>query len=67
MCIRDRQEGPFTRSAGERGNRATDSTMSAKDAVAPTSTVLKIIGCVVGVVGSLLVYGILQERIMTRP
>ena len=33
----------------------------------PTSTVLKVIGCVVGVVGSLLVYGILQERIMTRP
>lgn len=28
---------------------------------------LKIIGCVVGVVGSLIVYGILQERIMTRP
>ena len=41
--------------------------MSAKDAVAPTSAVFKIIGCVVGVVGSLLVYGILQERIMTRP
>ena len=43
---------------------------SPKDAaagVATTSTVLKIIGCVVGVVGSLLVYGILQERIMTRP
>lgn len=32
-----------------------------------TSTVLKVVGCVVGVVGSLLVYGILQERIMTRP
>tara|TARA_B110000305_G_scaffold208682_1_gene241107 strand:+ start:369 stop:1610 length:1242 start_codon:yes stop_codon:yes gene_type:complete len=63
----EQQEGPFTRSAGERGNRATDSTMSAKDAVAPTSAVFKIIGCVVGVVGSLLVYGILQERIMTRP
>lgn len=28
---------------------------------------LRIIACVVGVVGSLLVYGILQERIMTRP
>ena len=28
---------------------------------------LKILGCVVGVVGSLLVYGLLQERIMTRP
>ena len=28
---------------------------------------LKIFGCVVGVVGSLLVYGVLQERIMTRP
>ena len=43
---------------------------SPKDAAAgvpATSTVLKIIGCVVGVVGSLLVYGILQERIMTRP
>lgn len=43
---------------------------SPKDAAAgvpATSTILKIIGCVVGVVGSLLVYGILQERIMTRP
>ena len=28
---------------------------------------LKVLGCVVGVVGSLVVYGILQERIMTRP
>ncbi|CAL6330732.1 unnamed protein product [Bathycoccus prasinos] len=28
---------------------------------------LKILGCFVGVVGSLLVYGLLQERIMTRP
>ena len=32
-----------------------------------TPKALKIIGCVVGVVGSLVVYGILQERIMTRP
>ena len=32
-----------------------------------TSTVLKVLGCVTGVVGSLLIYGILQERIMTRP
>ena len=29
--------------------------------------ILKVVGCVVGVVGSLLVYGILQERIMTKP
>jgi len=28
---------------------------------------MKILGCVIGVVGSLLVYGVLQERIMTRP
>jgi len=28
---------------------------------------LKVLGCVVGVVGSLVVYGVLQERIMTRP
>jgi len=33
----------------------------------PLSSAVKVIGCVVGVVGSLLVYGILQERIMTRP
>lgn len=32
-----------------------------------TATMLKVLGCVTGVVGSLLVYGILQERIMTRP
>ena len=32
-----------------------------------TTTALKVVGCVAGVVGSLLVYGILQERIMTRP
>ncbi len=32
-----------------------------------TSTMLKVLGCVTGVVGSLLIYGILQERIMTRP
>jgi adenosine 3'-phospho 5'-phosphosulfate transporter B2 len=32
-----------------------------------TSTMLKVLGCVTGVVGALLVYGILQERIMTRP
>merc|ERR1711935_1276340 len=31
------------------------------------STILKALGCVTGVVGALLVYGILQERIMTRP
>jgi len=31
------------------------------------STILKVLGCVTGVVGALLVYGILQERIMTRP
>jgi len=41
--------------------------MSGGGTVAGSSTVLKIVGCVVGVVGSLLVYGILQERIMTRP
>lgn len=28
---------------------------------------LKVLGCVIGVVGCLIVYGILQERIMTRP
>ena len=42
-------------------NRAT--TMGAPS----TATMLKVLGCVTGVVGSLLVYGILQERIMTRP
>jgi len=31
------------------------------------SQAIKVVGCVVGVVGSLLVYGVLQERIMTRP
>ena len=30
-------------------------------------SILKLFGCVVGVVGSLLVYGVLQEKIMTRP
>ena len=36
-------------------------------ATSQSFTILKMFGCVVGVVGSLLVYGVLQERIMTRP
>ena len=28
---------------------------------------IRVIGCVFGVVGSLLVYGVLQERIMSQP
>ena len=35
--------------------------------VPPRATIVKVVGCVVGVVGSLLVYGILQERLMTTP
>jgi adenosine 3'-phospho 5'-phosphosulfate transporter B2 len=35
--------------------------------VPPRATIVKVVGCVVGVVGSLLVYGILQERIMATP
>ena len=31
------------------------------------ATILKVLGCVTGVVGALLIYGVLQERIMTRP
>jgi adenosine 3'-phospho 5'-phosphosulfate transporter B2 len=56
--------GPLLASSSASARR--DAIMAASNGPS-TSTMLKVLGCVTGVVGALLVYGILQERIMTRP
>jgi adenosine 3'-phospho 5'-phosphosulfate transporter B2 len=64
---------PFARVAAERANpiaalMLTDPMTSKPSSVMQSqSQMTRIAMCVVGVVGSLIVYGILQERIMTRP
>ena len=64
---RPHAEGEYTPGTNQGSLKLLASKTIMTSTVPATSTMLKVLGCVTGVVGALLVYGILQERIMTRP